>query len=240
MTSDQALAEAFRRHLNYARRNAAGLDDHNHYIDQLSEGQYAQALIYAGRWLAARGDVSHPYDVFWLRPPEIITSLRAPARHDFAVTLADRKAQFERWRSVHAPANIGLPDAHLPKRPDTTIAGGDAVVPQPSSTENKLMGQAASAGKRSGHARVIPETAMLPDLAPGDVLVAAYAGPAWTPVLAVLAGIVLDGSYPGDHSAITAREFGVPAVFCTANATQRIPEGALVTVDGDTGIVTWT
>jgi pyruvate,water dikinase len=197
-------------------------------------------LIYAGRWLAARGDVSHPYDVFWLHPPEINMALRTSSMHDFATTLADRRAQFEQQRNVHAPAYIGVPDAHLPRRPDLTPDQGHAVVEKPSPSENRLVGQAASSGKRSGRARIITEAAVLPDIAPGDVLVAAYAGPAWTPVLAVLAGIVLDGSYPGDHSAITAREFGIPAVFCTANATQRIPEGALVTVDGNTGTVTWT
>ncbi len=79
----------------------------------------------------------------------------------------------------------------------------------------------------------------LPDIAPGDVLVAADAGWLWTPVFAILAGVVLDGGSPGQHAAITAREFGLPAVFGTREATSRIPEGARVTVDGDRGVVEW-
>lgn len=239
MTTDPTLVEAFRRQLDYARRSAVGLDDHNHYIDQVSEGQYSQALIYAGRWLASRGDVSHPYDAFWLHETEITVALRASNRQNFTTTLADRRAQFEQQRSVYAPAHIGLPDASLPNRPDPVPSQSDTAVHEPTAAGDRLVGQAASAGKRSGRARIIPQDAALPDVAPGDVLVAAYAGPAWTPVFAALAGIVLDGSYPGDHSGITAREFGVPAVFCTASATQRIPEGAWVIVDGDAGTVTW-
>jgi pyruvate,water dikinase len=242
LTADPALAQAFRHQLEYARRGAAGLDDHNHYIDQVSEGQYSQAVIYAGRWLAARGDVRHPYDAFWLHEAELTAALRASDRQDFTTTLAERRAQFNQQRNAYAPAHIGLPDAHLPQRQDTKPHHSDAVTREltPTATGNRLVGQAASAGKRSGRARIVPQGAALPDIAPGDVLVAAHAGPEWTPVFAVLAGIVLDGSYPGDHAGITAREFGVPAVFCTGSATQRIPEGAWVTVDGDVDSVTWS
>ena len=48
---------------------------------------------------------------------------------------------------------------------------------------------------------------------------------------------MLDGSSVGQHHSIIAREYGIPAVAGTGNATDRIPEGALVTVDGDTGSV---
>ena len=76
-------------------------------------------------------------------------------------------------------------------------------------------------------------------MAAGEVLVFTHARPDWAPVFAILAGIVLDHGDLADHSAITAREFGVPAVYATTHATQRIPDGAWVTVDGDAGSVTW-
>lgn len=76
-------------------------------------------------------------------------------------------------------------------------------------------------------------------MAPGDILVAKNAGPSWTPVFASLSGIVLEGGYIADHVAITAGEFGVPAVMGVAGATRRIPEGAGVEVDGTRGLVEW-
>jgi pyruvate,water dikinase len=236
---DPALAGVFRQRLDYFRRNAAFLDEHNHYIDQLSVGQYTQALIHAGRWLAARGDLSHPYDVFWLHPPEILSALRAQATHDLGDTIADRQRQFEVWRNLQTPAYIGMPDPWLSERPATEFGTDDTVAPEASVLQDTLIGQAASPGKRSGRARIVRESTNLPDVAPGDVLVAVNAGPLWTPVFPILAGVVLDSGGPGDHSAITAREFGIPAVFGTTHATRRIPQGAWVSVDGETGVVTW-
>jgi pyruvate,water dikinase len=238
---DPALAGEFRHRLNYARRNSAFLDEHNHYIDQLAEGQHAQALIYAGRWLAGRGDLAHPYDVFWLQPPEVLSALRAQARHDFGNTITERKVQFETWRALQTPAYIGMPDPRLPERPATEDSPGDAAAAPPEQflPPNTLVGQAASSGRSLGRAHIITERTSLPDTVPGDVLIAVNAGPLWTPIFPTLAGIVLDSGGPGDHTAITAREFNIPAVFGAANATSRIPQDAQVSVDGETGTVTW-
>jgi pyruvate,water dikinase len=85
----------------------------------------------------------------------------------------------------------------------------------------------------------VPETALLPAVAPGDVLVAKNAGPLWTPVLASLAGIVLEEGSVAEHVAIMAREYGIPAVMNVSEATQRIPPGAQVVVDGTNGVVAW-
>jgi pyruvate,water dikinase len=237
--SDATLAERFRQELVYARRNAAFLDEHNHYIDQLSEGQFAQALVYAGRWLAARGDLPHPYTVFWLRPDEILSALRSSARQDFSAQLAERQAEFEQWRQYSPPPYIGLPLPQLPERPPTVDGlAQQAIVEQPSTTK-RLLGQAVSAGKRAGRARIIPQTSTLPEVTAGDVLVATHAPPLWTPIFPALAGLVLAAGGVGEHAAITVREFGIPAVFSVSNAPARIPPGAWVTVDGDSGVVTW-
>lgn len=236
---DPALAAEFRRRLVYARHNAAFLDDHNHYIDQLSEGQYAQALVYAGRWLAGRGDLPHPYIIFWLHPPEIVAALRATTRQEFGPLWRERQQQFSEWCNLPAPAYIGLPDPHLPPRPALSVSAQVEVEAPSPTLPNLLMGQAASMGQGAGRARIIPALTTLSAIAPGEVLVAAAADPLWMAIFPTLAGIVLDGGGPGDHAAITAREFGIPAVFGTAQATRHIPPNAWVTVDGTTGRVTW-
>ncbi|MEZ4862666.1 MAG: PEP/pyruvate-binding domain-containing protein [Caldilineaceae bacterium] len=236
---DPTLVAQFRRHLAFARRSAAFLDDHNHYIDQLSAGQTMQALLYGGRWLTDRGDLPHPYEVFWLYPTEVLATLRAEDKGNYSELIAQRKADFSRWETLQTPPYIGLPDPQLPtadqpeRRSDAN--GSDAQ----SNTVNRLIGRAVSAGRRLGRARVIHDAADLPTVAAGDVLVAAQANPLWTSLFPALAAIVLDMGGPGDHAAITAREFGIPAIFGTGQATDRIPEGAWVTVDSDSGSVTW-
>jgi pyruvate,water dikinase len=229
----------FLRKLAYARRNASSLDEANHYIDQLSEGQFVQALTYAGRWLAAQGRLPAPLDVFWLHADEVLAGLRG-SPDDLAETAAARRAQFTEWQALLPPACLGLPSAELPERPADSLSRTDSGSAAPDLPVNTLRGEPASRGRASGRARLVSGDTLPADIAHGDILVAPYAGPALIPLLPALAAAVLDYGGPGDHFAITAREFGLPAVCATIHATRLIPEGAQVTVDADTGVVTWT
>jgi pyruvate,water dikinase len=71
----------------------------------------------------------------------------------------------------------------------------------------------------------------------GDVLVAKLTTPAWTPLFARAAAIVTDVGGPLSHGSIVAREYGIPAVLGTGNATQLIQDGQTIMVDGDNGVV---
>ena len=71
----------------------------------------------------------------------------------------------------------------------------------------------------------------------GDVLVAKLTTPAWTPLFARAAAIVTDVGGPLSHGSIVAREYGIPAVLGTGDATRRIRNGQIITVDGDAGTV---
>lgn len=237
------LAAEFRRRLAYARRAATALDDHNHYIDQLADGQFYQALLYAGRWLAARGDLAKPDEVAWLEVAEILAALRAPAPQSLRLTLAARQRQYAGWRQLLPPAILGLPAPMLPARPTSGHALRSPEASRGPDEDglraNRLVGEGVSPGRASGRARLVLHWTHLQDLGPGDILVAADAGELWTPLFPALAGVVLDSGHVGQHAAITAREFGLPAVFGTRWATRRIPDGAWVTLDGAHGAVEW-
>ena len=69
------------------------------------------------------------------------------------------------------------------------------------------------------------------------MLVAATTAPPWTPLFATAAAVVSDTGGILSHCAVVAREYGIPAVVGTGNATARIPDGHLVEVDGDAGVV---
>jgi pyruvate,water dikinase len=74
-------------------------------------------------------------------------------------------------------------------------------------------------------------------MASGGVLVAKLTTPAWTPLFARAAAIVTDIGGPLSHGSIVAREYGIPAVLGTGQATQKIKSGQLIAVDGDRGQV---
>jgi pyruvate,water dikinase len=76
------------------------------------------------------------------------------------------------------------------------------------------------------------------DLEPGEVLVAPITDPAWTPLFLPSAAVVVDVGALMSHAVIVSRELGIPCVVSVENATERIPDGALVEVDGTAGTVT--
>jgi len=95
-----------------------------------------------------------------------------------------------------------------------------------------IKGIGASPGLVTGRARIMSEANELPQLQPGDILVAHNVGPLWTPIFPMLAGLVLDSGSIGQHAAATAREYGITAVVATGDASLIIPDKSLITVDG--------
>ena len=72
----------------------------------------------------------------------------------------------------------------------------------------------------------------------GDVLVAKATAPAWTPLFARAAAVITDSGTLAAHASLVAREYGIPAVVATGDATVRLHPGQLVTVDGSAGTIT--
>ncbi|MGB9920522.1 MAG: PEP-utilizing enzyme [Moorellales bacterium] len=102
----------------------------------------------------------------------------------------------------------------------------------------ELKGFAASAGVAEGRVRICRTLEEVADIQPGEVLVAPYTNPSWSPVFTKIAATVTDIGGMTTHAAIVAREYGVPAVTGTGSATTALKNGDLVRVDGSTGVVT--
>jgi len=102
-----------------------------------------------------------------------------------------------------------------------------------------LNGHPAGIGWGSGRAVVVNCECELTRIAPGDILVTRVAGPALSHVLPRVAGVVAELGGSTSHLASLARERGIPMVLGVRDATQKIPDGAQVAVDGVTGIVRW-
>ena len=103
----------------------------------------------------------------------------------------------------------------------------------------KLAGHPAGIGWGTGRAVVVSCECELSRVAPGDVLITRVAGPALSHILPQVAGVVAELGGSTSHLASLARERGIPAVLGVLDATETIPDGAQVAVDGVTGIVRW-
>ncbi|MGH2350775.1 MAG: PEP-utilizing enzyme, partial [Chloroflexota bacterium] len=142
------------------------------------------------------------------------------------------------YRTLRPPPTLGAPPPEEPKREEgDKTAAAPAEPEEPEPADLVVKGKPGSAGVATGRVRLIDRETIVPDVEPGDVLVAHNAGPIWTPVFPTLAAVVLDEGALFQHAMLTCREYGVPAVFGTKDATTRLREGQRVTVNGDKGWV---
>jgi pyruvate,water dikinase len=101
-----------------------------------------------------------------------------------------------------------------------------------------LLGLPGCPGQARGTARIITDSHDPTALEPGDILVAPFTDPSWTPLFVPAAAVVVDVGAALSHAIIVSRELGNPCVVSATDATHRIPDGATIEVDGDTGTVT--
>jgi pyruvate,water dikinase len=101
-----------------------------------------------------------------------------------------------------------------------------------------LQGVPGCTGTYRGKARVVTDPADPRGLEPGEVLVAPLTDPAWTPLFMTAGAVVVNVGGQISHAVIVSRELGLPCVVAVTDATKRIPDGAEIEVNGDTGQVT--
>lgn len=99
------------------------------------------------------------------------------------------------------------------------------------------MGMPGSAGKVRGPARIIRSLDETTKLQKGDIMIASFTLPSWTPFFSSVAGVVTNIGGMLCHAAVVAREYGIPAVVGTVRATEIYKDGQMIEVDGDAGVV---
>jgi pyruvate,water dikinase len=140
--------------------------------------------------------------------------------------IRDRRMEHIRLSKMVPPKTIGVKLMERDETKERIETVGDA-----------LTGQPASPGDYEGVAHVILDPSIDIELKPGEILVAPYTDPAWTPLfLTAGAAVVEVGSYLS-HAGTVAREFGMPCVVDVPDCTARIHSGVRLNVDGDRGIV---
>ncbi|MBI1948170.1 MAG: hypothetical protein HYS27_20945 [Deltaproteobacteria bacterium] len=178
-----------------------------------------------GRRLVAQGALGEAGDVFLLRAEE------AGAAFTGALAVGEVKRRVARGRRVmfgfrnfKNPNEVGARHAVAPR---TRVEGPGA-----------LTGIACSSGRAEGKARIATNLDEARALTAGEVLVACYTDPGWTPLFARIAAVVTETGGLLSHAAVIAREYGIPAVLAVPDATTRLATGQSVVVDGSAGHVT--
>ena len=152
---------------------------------------------------------------------------------DFHSRLTQRAIEYEALFDLEPPFIIHgsvPPLSEWPQRGGTGIAVSDS--------GDVLQGVPGCPGVVTGTARVILDPSDPMALEPGDILVAPLTDPAWTPLFVPAAGVVVNVGAQVSHAIIVSRELGIPCVVSVTGATESIPDGATVTVDGGAGTVT--
>jgi len=111
-------------------------------------------------------------------------------------------------------------------------AGGRAEAP-----EVLVRGLGAAPGSASGPVRLLADPTDTRGFRDGDVLVTHMTTPDWVPLMRRAAAIVTDSGGMTCHAAIVSRELGIPCVVGTGDATKRLRDGEVVTVDATEGVV---
>jgi pyruvate,water dikinase len=184
---------------------------------------YKQALLGEAERLVQTGVLREKEDIFFLRFPELHDVVRTHQVDDELIRR--RKDAFASYRALTPPRVLtsdgeGITGSY---RRDDLPAGA-------------LVGLPVSAGTVEGRARVILDMAEA-DLEPGDILVTAYTDPSWSPLFVAVTGLVTEVGGLMTHGAVIAREYGLPAVVGVEHATQLIPDGQRIRVNGTDGSI---
>jgi rifampicin phosphotransferase len=241
----------FERVLAYAQRAYAEREDNVFWLDCQPAALLRYCAVEIGRRLAVRGTLAHAPDGVFLEEAELRRALLSKDRENLRSLVARRKAE-RAWVAAHpGPQSYGKdpgPPPDLSALPPALrlvhVALFQALqlmmAPNtPQGAPNELRGVPGSPGRYSGTVRIVRDETEFANLRPGDVLVAPVTSPPWSVLFLQAGAVVTDGGGVLSHTAVIAREYGIPAVLATGEATRRLRDGDLVSVDGNTGVVTF-
>jgi rifampicin phosphotransferase len=178
------------------------------------------------------GDIAEPLNLQMLFAEELAYYADGGLAEVRAIT-DERRAHYDELRRFAPPAVIKAPPmvGTRPMRPVAPLARVLEV-------GEVLFGKPGSAGIGRGQARVVASLADAAKVGPGDVLILGATSPSWIPLLVGAGGLVLEHGSALSHVVVAARELDVPSVVAVKGASNRIPEGSVIEVDGVIGIVT--
>lgn len=194
-------------------------------------GRARRLFLATGRRFHSAGLLNDPRDVFMLTVDEVLGTIEgfAPGR-DLIGLAAVRSAETAAVELLPDPPERIIVEGPAHK------AGGRPPAPRVVDASTSRTGTGCSAGTVRAVARVIRDPRSQ-SIAPGEILVARHTDPGWIALFASASAIVVERGSLLSHSAIVAREMGIPCVVGLSSATDWIEDGEVILVDGSTGLV---
>ena len=186
--------------------------------------RFKLAFRYLGEQMASEGILPDADLVYFFSTSELPVFIAEPRSSAVEQALARRSALDYQQQFEFPEISVGLPQPLEPQSVD--VADG------------VLQGRPASRGVVEGIVRVAHTLAEAAALEPGEILVTPITDIGWTPYFSLIGGLVTDLGSSVSHGAVIAREYGLPCVVNTRQATHFLQTGNRVRLDGDTGSVT--
>jgi len=218
----------FRAALAAAQRYYVVRENMRYYADYFLAHMRGLALAAGARMVAEQCLITAP-DVFFLTLDELDERPAATPDRTLAARVGERREALA--RDASSPPPTMLDGDERPDHPPAPASPADGGTP------HTLRGECAAPGRCRGRARVVRDTADFAAFAPGDIMVAGYTDPGWTPVLELACGLVLDAGGQLSHGAIVARELGIPALVNVEDATRTIRDGDELELDATAGLL---
>ncbi|MCC6166912.1 MAG: phosphoenolpyruvate synthase [Caldilineaceae bacterium] len=218
------LRGRFVRRMARVVRSVLPVREHPKYLLIQVRGMTRRLVLDAGAQLQAQGRIDQVDDVWFLDLNELIAALEHP-QQEVRSRIAHRRHDFRRYWHMTPPRVL--------------TSEGEIVAAQYRHADlpaGALPGTPVSAGIVEGAAHVVldPQTARL---RPGEILIAPFTDPGWTPLFLNAAGLVMETGGLMTHGSVVAREYGIPAVVAVPEATRKIQTGQRVRIDGTLGYV---
>jgi pyruvate,water dikinase len=246
---------AYDQMIALAHRVFPYVEGHKFYCEHWYTNLFFNKIREFGALLSAHGFFPDTEDVFQLTHYELEMAIidlmtswsngsppRGPAL--WPKIVAERRAAIVEWAKHVTPPALGpvpdvIDDPAIVMLWGITRESLDNWLRADSDADgNEVRGFAASSGVVEGPARIVKSVDEISRLKKGDILVCQITNPTWAPIFQTIVAAVSDIGGSMSHAAIVAREYGLPAVVGTGNATARIKDGQRIRVDGGRGIVT--
>lgn len=221
------LQRQFTELLEVARRYAAIREEQARALT-LGWPVLRAAVLRLGEHLVASGGIGDSRSVFFLIRGELERAAGSDA------IARQRESEWRARRRLRVPLTLGAPPRFIG---DPFQRAADRARAGRRPAAGAIVGQPASAGRATGTIRLVTDPDEFNAFLPGEILLARATAPAWTPLFERAAAVVTDGGTVAAHASIVAREYGIPAVVGTGDATLRLATGQWVTVDGSAGTV---
>lgn len=221
-------------------------EEHDLYCELYLHALIRRGLLGIGRRLVQAGTINRPDDTLFLNPDEIEQVMLAPEFHKLQYIANRRRAQWEELKFRETPPVFT-------ERANFNEAVGMDLIPSEDVIIMKLVvgemprvrpelkadlyGVCGAPGVAEGPARVIMTYEQLKEVKPGEILVCPGTNPAWTPIFGLIKAVIADRGGTLSHTAIVGREYGIPTIVNSFEATAKIKTGMRIRVDATEGAI---